>query len=126
MKYIMIETMPQNDSEKRFIPIIFPKELVHAEMAKAVGHLLARQGIRSSCVRSAGQVKLTYERGSVTCYGESETCKVKSHESDADIIRLIDYHHSIAESVDMTAEVVDTALRMSGRAAALERSKNPS
>ncbi len=28
MKYIMIETTPQDDQERRFIPIIFPKELL--------------------------------------------------------------------------------------------------
>ncbi len=114
MKYIMIETTPQNDQEKRFIPIIFPKELVHAEMAKAIGHVLARQGIGPCCVRSAGEVATPFEPGTMVCHGESETLAVKAHPDDTDIVRLIDYHHGIAESVDMTCVVVDQALALKG------------
>jgi hypothetical protein len=111
MKYIMIETTPQNDQERRFIPVIFPKELVHSEMAKAVGLMLARQGIGPCRIRSAGQVNTPFEPGTMQCYGESGTLYVKAHPDDTDIVRLIDYHHGLAESVDMTCVIVDKAMR---------------
>jgi hypothetical protein len=111
MKYIMIETTPQNDSERRFIPVIFPKELVHSEVAKAIGLVLARQGIGPSCIRSAGEVTFPISPGDVVCDGGNETLRVTSHIDDTDIVRLIDYHHGLAESVDMTCVIVDKAMR---------------
>ena len=111
MKYIMIETTPQNVSDKRFIPILFPKELVHAEVGKAIQHVLARQGTRPTRVRSAGQVETPFASGTMSCYGGSETCNVESHPDDTDIVRLIDYHHGLAESIDMTCVIVDRAMK---------------
>lgn len=110
MKYIMIETTPQNDDEKRFIPIIFPQELVHAEVANAMALVLRRQGIGPFCVRSAGEVATPFERSTMLCHGESETLGKKSHADDTDIIRLIDYHKGMADSVDMTAVIVDSVV----------------
>lgn len=110
MKYIMIETTPQNAGERRFIPFIFPKELVHKEVAAAMLRCLGRHGIGPACVRSAGEVATPFERGAMTCHGESETLGVKAHADDTDIVRLIDYHHGLADSIDMTCVVVDSAV----------------
>ncbi len=114
MKYIMIETTPQDDSEKRFIPVIFPRELTHLYVAQAIQAVLTHQNPgATSRVRSAGEVTLPIEPGAVSCDGGSETLApegskvLASHKQDADIIRLVDYHHGLAESVDMTCLIVD-------------------
>lgn len=109
----MIETTPQDDSERRLIPVIFPKELVHLYVAQAMQAVLAHQSPgTTSKVRSAGEVTLAFEPGDVSCDGFSETLgNLAAHEQDADIIRLNDYHHGIAESVDMTCVIIDQALR---------------
>ncbi len=109
MKYVMFETTPQNDGEPRFIPVIFPKELVHAEVAAAIGHVLKRQGVGPFCVRSAGEVTLSLDDGAVRCGGESETLKAKSHADDADIIQMHDYCHGRTDSMDTTKAVVQNA-----------------
>lgn len=114
MKYIMLQTTPQNEQEKRFIPIIFPKELVHAHVAMAIIAVLKHQGIGPVAVRSAGEVTLSITPGDVICEGNSSTLARVAHEDDANIIRLCDYHCGMAELIDMTCVIIDKALKESG------------
>jgi hypothetical protein len=76
MKYIMFE-----DAEGRKVPVIFPENYVHVEVARAM------QSRRISPVPvmpiRAGFVNLGTD---VTVYGESETLGIKSKDIDAAFI----------------------------------------
>jgi hypothetical protein len=75
MKYIMLE-----DTNGRKIPIIFPDHLVHADMAKAVGSVLARSQKALTMPVGAGFINLGTD---ISVSGESETLSLQSREIDA-------------------------------------------
>jgi hypothetical protein len=75
MKYIMLE-----DTEGRKIPIIFPEHLVHDDMAKVVGSLLARSQKALTMPIGAGFIHLGTD---ISVSGESETLSLQSREIDA-------------------------------------------
>lgn len=93
MKYVMFEVEPIGGSAsglRRFEPVIFGSQLVHAEVAKAmVTSMGRRHGWRARPI-SAGTVE--FSMGSATCSGESETLSLKSRGDEDDaIIDMIDY-----------------------------------
>ena len=86
MKYICFETTLGGEKQK--IPIIFPKQLVHALVAEALIPCLIKHGYQIEPV-SAGEVNIFGTE--VTCYGKSETLKLHSDPRDAAIIHNHDY-----------------------------------
>lgn len=83
MKYIML-TKDVGNGLIEHIPILFPKSLVHADVAQAL-----LEGPCKGCkVRSAGEVP------AFRCktIGESTTLQVKSDPKDGQRICMIDYH----------------------------------
>jgi len=92
MKYIVLKTKV-GDMEQR-VPIIFPDFLVHSDVAKYVAGMLIRIHDRDPniTVSSAGFIEL----GDVKCYGESETCKVKSNpDRDGGLIEMFEYTNGL-------------------------------
>lgn len=66
--------------------LLFPEQLVHSEVAEAHWHLkhrTSRGWVRPQAV-SAGFV--AFNGPVVTCYGDSESLKMKPHPDDANII----------------------------------------
>lgn len=90
MKYIMIQAGTAG-STKQLIPIIFPDNLVHREMAECVIHTLRRNHKRRAVIRSAGFIALE----TTTCFGESESLNVKSHPEDSAVIKAYPYAHGL-------------------------------
>lgn len=90
MKYVVLTVAKGRDTKYRF-PIIFPNNLVHDHVAKAVGLLLQLMFIQSKVtVTSAGEVNSMDFAGE--CYGDSESCGVKSKGvEDTQLIKLNDY-----------------------------------
>ncbi|WP_260524279.1 hypothetical protein [Serratia sp. PL7] len=90
MKYIMLRV---NKPMAREIPIIFPDNLVHADVVNAMRMLVAYPGIEDATVVSAGYCNLNL---SAECYGKSETLGISSRESDDSIvINTYDYTHGL-------------------------------
>lgn len=86
MKYIIF----QSDAPIfRLLPIIFPKYLVHADVAKYFEHLLRRSGIDNAKLYSAGECNLF--GGKVTCSGRSETLNINSQPDDDIVISTYNY-----------------------------------
>jgi hypothetical protein len=82
MKYLD-NNMVQN------IPIIFPSDLVHDDVAIACRSI---NGLENTDIVSAGD----YDIIDNLCYGESETLNIKSRlEEDSAIILTYDYVHGI-------------------------------
>jgi hypothetical protein len=109
LKYIMWEI--QFDSAPSMcIPIIFPKILVHAEMAHSTNHTLRRsiKNMKSMCVISAGFIDID----KLETYGESESIGVESRPEDGDIIK---YHHYASGMEGMTASVKRTIESMTSK-----------
>ena len=84
MKYIMFKRQLESGITQK-LPVLFPSELVHADMAKAV---LALDGMEKAEAVSAGEWSPIGG-----CSGRSETLKLKSHISDTAIIVMHDYYH---------------------------------
>lgn len=91
MKYIMFRVRI-GDTEK-FLPIIFPDELVHSDIAETIKSLILSRYRWNIDVSSAGSINI----GATTCGGKSETLVSASDPSDAKIIQLYDYCHGIAD-----------------------------
>ncbi len=93
MKYIMLQVLvPRSDATIK-IPIIFPKLLVHSEVAERMIHLLRRQ-FREVKAVSAGEVFFQVDGGCLTT-GGSETLNLKAEKTDARIIETHDYLHGL-------------------------------
>jgi hypothetical protein len=89
----MIETKIGN--VKKLLPIIFPDQLVHAEMYNLVRRNLIREhGMRETeiAVHSAGQIEMF----DISCHGESETLGIKSNTNDSKTIENYSVLHGIA------------------------------
>ena len=100
MKYVMFEVVGRG--LKQYIPIIFPKFLVHSLMADYMRVALAEHEMTCR-PRSAGDVRFGIH---VTCYGHSSTLDLWPHEDDASIIEHFDYMHGLGED-DGTADFVE-------------------
>jgi hypothetical protein len=91
MKYIMFEI--EMEELKRFVPIIFPKLMVHKIVAQGFIPILRKHNWAGK-IRSAGE--LHYDQfGDVICSGGSETLNTIYHEDDAKIISTYDYTFGI-------------------------------
>lgn len=67
------------------VPIIFPKELVHSDVARALCHM--RQLADYEPV-SAGEVSIGMD---CTCSGFSETLQLGTRPGDEQLINMVDY-----------------------------------
>ena len=87
MKYIMLE-QKLKDGMVQYVPIIFPKGLVHADVAKSM-IACANETFKGEpfTVVSAGEINVDMPR----TYGNSETLLVESSPLDRLIINAIDY-----------------------------------
>lgn len=88
-KYIMVEVDRGVAGQQR-LPIIFPDVLVHDDVAKAI-LALPNFSKQPAKVVSAG----TAEAVTALCDGESETLKLKSDETDTDVICSFAYYHGL-------------------------------
>lgn len=86
MKYIMLEITNRGITKR--IPFIFPGNLVHADIASAVRSVAGLEGAE---VVSAGECNVEV----LSCYGDSDTLKLKADDCDEDIINTIDCLHGI-------------------------------
>ncbi|WP_431222233.1 hypothetical protein ACQ86O_17925 [Serratia sp. L9] len=90
MKYIMLRV---DKPMAREIPIIFPDNLVHADVVNAMRTLVAYPGMANATVVSAGYCNLNL---SAECHGESTTLNVSSRESEDNlVINTYDYTHGL-------------------------------
>ncbi|WP_048795427.1 MULTISPECIES: hypothetical protein [Serratia] len=83
MKYIMLRT---SGNIPRDIPIIFPDQLVHDDVAQAIKGMSEDYRFADAAIVSAG-----FCRVAVACSGKSETCGVGSRDCDDDVINTYDY-----------------------------------
>lgn len=84
MKYIMYEKKVGDLIRK--IPIIFPNELVHIEVARALSNLIG-----TSRIVGAGDCYIKVD----SCFGNSTTIGIKSKPEDKEIINDFEYFHGI-------------------------------
>lgn len=98
MKYIMFEViMMASDAQgtliKKAVPIIFPEDMVHREMASAMRPVMFRHWGAGADVRlvAAG----FYDVNSGEVHGESETLHVRHRPEDKLIIKNYSYEHGI-------------------------------
>lgn len=77
---------------KRKIPIIFPNELVHLEVAKALS-----KHVETSKIVGAGDISI----GVLTIGGESTTIKIKSKKGDDIIINNYDYSNGLEDALNI-------------------------
>lgn len=84
-KYIMVETL-QYPNLKRYIPIIFPSLLAHADVFEGIKDRLPGRVLG---VRSAGIV--LFGSYGAECHDKSTTLKVCAHEDDDEIITNYPY-----------------------------------
>jgi len=88
VKYVVLTVSGKNHTMR--FPIIFPNNLVHDHVAKAVGLLLNLMFPRYNVnVTSAGEVNSMDFGGKA--YGKSESCRVSSKKTDTQLIRMNDY-----------------------------------
>lgn len=88
MKYIIFQVNDEKGEPSHEVPIIFPKLLVHADVARAMKYC---DGIRGGEVVSAGFIDVDPLR----CYGTSESLNIGSREKDRSVINASDYFHGI-------------------------------
>lgn len=91
-KYIMFENTIGD--LKLLFPVIFPDKMVHSEVAAVLRHCQPGWHKGGVIPVSAGSIGILEVENS--CYGESETLKLKSlGKKDADIINNFNYCHGI-------------------------------
>jgi hypothetical protein len=92
MKYVMLKrTNPKGGSQ--LLPVIFPNELAHADVAKALTHSKGLRDLKM-VVDSAG----SYDPVNQYAYGESTTLNIKSKPTrDSQVIVSHDYAHGLME-----------------------------
>jgi hypothetical protein len=95
VKYIMFELTL--DGVTRYVPVIFPDILVHADVAKRVGACEPLRG--KAKVRSAGSIQWEADQwqmpARVVCSGSSETLDVTADPNDGRIIENYPHLHGI-------------------------------
>lgn len=97
MKYVILEIPIGKSGLLRDVPIIFPEELVHSDVA----NLMARcPGMATARPIAAGFLSSMSVGGTGACYGESESLgKLKSRgQIDDQLISMMDYTHGVKES----------------------------
>lgn len=87
MKYVMLRT--QFGNMEQLVPIIFPNQLGHDQVAQAILRVLPNGGT----VVSAGDVSL--DRANIDRYSSSISCNVAAHYDDDIVINTIDYMHGV-------------------------------
>lgn len=91
MKYIMFETVSKNGTFHEKMPVIFPNDLIHSDVAAAM--VAAFAGIGRTCKPiSAGSCSFKDTRVG----GSSETLNLKSRLIDENLIQLSDYRISLS------------------------------
>lgn len=75
MKYVVFKTVV--NGVERELPVIFPEELVHAQVAARLERLINESGDGSAQVVAAGMIRVD----SVVCTGRSETLSRNSRGS---------------------------------------------
>lgn len=94
MKYIMLKI---EEPISKFLPIIFPNELIHSDVANYMCTMLRRVHEWEAKVRSAGEINVEGE-----CHGFSETLsrkagrRIKAHADDTQIVSMYDYEHGLS------------------------------
>lgn len=88
MKYVMLQVETDNCIQK--IPVIFPKQLNHIDVAEAIAPLLQHERSEVKPV-SAGDVNVS----GVQCHGNSPTLRLQAEADDAMIINTNDYMHGL-------------------------------
>lgn len=86
MKYIMFE-VPLGSTMKRKVPIIFPENMVHVDVAEMI---TGCAGLENAKAISAGFCKVFVE-----CYDKSTTLGLEVDESDDSTINTYDYTHGL-------------------------------
>jgi hypothetical protein len=101
-KYIML-----SDGNSDF-PIIFPKIMVHSEVASATRKILRHTRGNSLEVVSAGFVSIKPSDNIMgfwfVCHGESETLQLKSRPEDSAIVTNNPWCHGIKDSAHIIFE----------------------
>jgi hypothetical protein len=87
MKYIVL------DNGERELPIIFPDEMNHIDIATAITNL----GDYKSCRLVAGGF---ITMGTSLCFGASQTLQISSRPEDQALINGYDYSHGIKDCID--------------------------
>jgi hypothetical protein len=93
MKYVVVELELGKGNEKttKRVPLIFPNDLIHADMARVLEHECIRTfGVKAKTV-SAGTIDIDVESVS----GESVSLGLKSRGSDKQLIDMYDYFHGM-------------------------------
>lgn len=95
MKYIIIkQQIGSMDDMCRMIPIIFPKDLVHSDVATKIMILLHEMNAEwPAVVVSAGDIVM----GSFEVGGISTSLNLKSERMDRHVIKMVDYHNFFSE-----------------------------
>ena len=91
MKYVMFSNKISEHLIRK-IPVIFPNELSHVDVANAL--LAGCPELNNATIVSAG----AYENGST--HGGSTTLNLKAKEEDAGTILSHDYFHGLEDSDD--------------------------
>lgn len=81
MKYVMMER-DIGDGVIQLIPVLFPKDLIHEDMAKAITKMLPK-----AKAVAAGECHVRV----ISTHGRSETLQLDARVGDADVINVIDY-----------------------------------
>jgi len=106
MKYIVLRVTDHSSKDRqsdfvRELPFIFPDNCVHSEVAKYMTNMLLNERpedrLREVEAVSGGFINsLVIGGGKSSCYGESESMKLKSRgDQDAALISTFDYLHGI-------------------------------
>lgn len=104
MKYVVLYVLDHDKAHRelnaREIPIVFPNELVHADVYHAVAEVLMKQSekgtFRAVTAVSAGDINSMDLGKKGLCHGQSETLKLRSRGVvDDTLIGCYDYLHGI-------------------------------
>lgn len=96
MKYVVLKET--RGHVEREIPVIFPNQLCHSDIAELVSNA---EGVAGTHVVAAGFCNV-----SVKCSGNSESLNIGNRASlDDDMINTYDYTHGIASALDMPPAV---------------------
>lgn len=94
MKYVMFEVT--HGSFTRYLPVIFPDDLVHSDIAENVSNAIAQSfEITKLEINVANAGFINSMDCDVSVYGRSETLNLDSNPEDSLIIKLHDYTHGI-------------------------------
>lgn len=88
MKYIALRV--ELDGMSQEVPVVFPKQFVHADIAAAMNSV---PGLENATVVSAGECRVN-----ARCSGHSSTLNVSSRgDTDSTLINVNDYCHGFTD-----------------------------